>query len=277
MPIYFGTSEQKVYFGEDANVVYLGTQEIHTAPVAADQKGIITLTLTAALTFTLTDLDGIATIHSIMYFHPTAGQFVSATPQTFTAGSTTYSQSIVFGGQARAPGYYVVVDYTDSNGVRAKAGGPRQEFNRTLDRTWGSGNAATPGSGGGNVQPDRWEYLGDSWELWQVVPFLGTGAGVSGDRIGDCRIHIRNRDVNRGSMQLTSLPDRVILTRDGWTGSPWEFTRPTSNSKFTNAGSGNSARKSADYEPVHTPGANPTAVGISQGQTFTATLIWEAS
>lgn len=142
-------------------------------------------------------------------------------------------------------------------------------FTRTLDRSFG----VTPASGGGNVEPQEFEHGGQDWELWQVIPFLGQGV-VSGDRIGDCRIQLRNRSINRGAMQLSDMPERVVLTRDGWTGSPWTFNRPTANNKFTNVATGNSARKGIDYEPARDPAANPAADGIAQGQEFTITLFF---
>ena len=150
-------------------------------------------------------------------------------------------------------------------------------LSRTLDRTWGSGAGATPGSGGGNVPAQTFVHEGDTWELWQVVPFLGSA--VSPPSAGDCRIQLRNRAVNRGSMVLSDMPTKITLlmgsgdTAD-WTGLPWTFTRPTANNKFTNVGSGNSARKGIDYEPEHSLGANPTAVGIAQGESFRITLFF---
>lgn len=142
-------------------------------------------------------------------------------------------------------------------------------ISRTLDRSFG----ITPASGGGNVSPDTFTHEGANWELWQAIPFLGAGV-VSGDRIGDARLHLRNRDKNRGQNLLTDMPRQIILTMDSWTNSPWTFNRPTAANKFTNVGSGNSARKGIDYEPVRTPGANPAAEGIAQGQSFTVTLIF---
>lgn len=146
---------------------------------------------------------------------------------------------------------------------------------RTLDRTWGSGAGATPGSGGGNVPAQTFVHNGATWELWQVVPFLGSA--VSPPSVGDCRVQLRDRSVGRGQNQLENMPSRIILsigsgdTAD-WTGLPWTFTRPSASNKFTNVGSGQSARKGIDYEPVHTVGANPTAVGIAQGESFRITL-----
>lgn len=151
--------------------------------------------------------------------------------------------------------------------------GDSYTFQRTLDRTWGSGPNATPGSGGGNVDPQRFTHNGNAWELWQVVPYLGSTVGPT--TVGDCRIQLRNRDVSRGQNQLTDMPDRIELIRTGWVGSPWAFTRPTANNKFTNVGSGNSARKGIDYEPSRTVGANPQAEGIAQGQDFTVILYWD--
>ena len=148
--------------------------------------------------------------------------------------------------------------------------GTSYRFARTLDRTWGSGTGATPGSGGGNVEPQTFQHEGNTWQLWQVVPYLGTA--VSPPSVGDCRIQLRNRGVNRGAMRLADMPSRIVLEQSGWTGSPWTFTRPTANNKFTNVGSGNSARKGIDYEPVRSVGANPTAEGITQGDNFHVTL-----
>ena len=93
--------------------------------------------------------------------------------------------------------------------------------------------------------------------------------------MGDCRIQLRNRDVNRGTMELSDVPNQIILTMDSWTGSPWTFTRPTNNNKFSNVGSGQSARKGIDYEPSgRTPSGTPAAEGIAQGQQFTIVLVW---
>ena len=150
-------------------------------------------------------------------------------------------------------------------------------LSRTLDRTWGSGAGATPGSGGGNVPAQTFINDGTNWELWQVVPYLGSAVSPPG--VGDCRIQLRNRDKNRGANMLSEMPARIRLfagagdTAD-WTNLPWEFTRPTANNKFTNVGSGNSARKGIDYEPVRSVGANPTAEGIAQGESFRIELIF---
>ena len=149
------------------------------------------------------------------------------------------------------------------------------ELTRTLDRTFGAGGGATPASGGGNVEPTRFMQDGANWELWQVIPF--NGSGISPPEVGDCRLHLRNRDESRGQNTLDEMPARIILKQDSWTDSPWEFTRPmlAQNSKFFNVGSGNSARKGIDYNPVRTPGTNAAAEGIAQGQEFTIILIWE--
>ena len=143
-------------------------------------------------------------------------------------------------------------------------------FTRTLDRTF----TDTPASGGGNVDPQTFVYEEQDWELWQVIPYLGTAVvGASGR--GDARIQLRNRDVNRGSMQLTDMPSRIVIEQDGWTGSPWTFRRPTAGNKFSNVASGQSARKGIDYEPLREVGASAAAEGIAQGQEFTVTLHWD--
>lgn len=155
-----------------------------------------------------------------------------------------------------------------STSILSTAVAPDATLSRTLDRTWGQ----TIGSGGGNVEPDRFVYEGNNWEVWQVVPYL---AGVGERQRGDCRVHFRNRDVNRGAMQLTDLPARIVLSGADWTGLPWEFTRPTANNKFTNVGSGNSARKGADYErDIPDRSITPASLGIAQGETFTLEIFW---
>lgn len=151
----------------------------------------------------------------------------------------------------------------------AAPSGVSYEFTRTLDRTF----TDTPASGGGNVEPQTFTHEGDAWELWQVVPYLGSGVGPQS--VGDCRIQLRNRSISRGAMELADMPDRVVLVQNTWNKSPWEFTRPTANNKFSNVATGNSARRAIDYEPVRTPGANPTAEGVAQGETFTITLYWD--
>ena len=138
---------------------------------------------------------------------------------------------------------------------------------RTLDRSFGT----TPASGGGNLQPQTFEHDDDTWQVWQVIPFLGNTV-VSGDRIGDCRVQLRDTSIGRNQMQLADMPDRVTIESDVFNGTPWEFTRPTSNAKFSSPGSGNNARRAIDYEPVHSPAASPSAAGIAQGETFTVTL-----
>ena len=141
-------------------------------------------------------------------------------------------------------------------------------FNMTLDRTFG----ITPAAGGGNVPPQTFEREGDTWQLWQVVPFL---AGVGEIQRGDCRVQLRDTSIGRGQNLLENMPDRVTLSMADWTGLPWEFRRPTNSAKFTNAGSGNNARKAVDYEPTRAVGASPAAEGIAQGETFRVELHWD--
>lgn len=147
-------------------------------------------------------------------------------------------------------------------------------MSRTLDRTFGD----TPASGGGNVDPQTFTYQEQDWELWQVIPFLGSGVGPPG--VGDCRVQLRNRSIGRGQMELADMPARVILTSEGgqtadWPGLPWAFTRPTAGNKYTSPGSGQSARRAIDYEPARTIGsATPASLGINQGETFTITLVF---
>lgn len=134
---------------------------------------------------------------------------------------------------------------------------------RTLDRTF----TDTPASGGGNAEPDTFMYKGQQWEVWQVVPFLGSG--VAPVTRGDIRLHLRNRAISRSAMQLADMPAMIEVSNAAWTGSPWVGSRPASASKFTNVGSGNSARRSIDYEPTRSPLVSPSASGVAQGQTFT--------
>lgn len=151
---------------------------------------------------------------------------------------------------------------------------PSFSFERTLDRTF----TDTPASGGGNVSPQTFEYEGNTWQLWQVIPFLG--AGVGPPSAGDCRVQLRNRGVGRGQNLLADMPSRVVLSVVGsqtadWTDLPWEFTRPTAGNKYTSPGSGNNARRAIDYEPVRSvAGLSPAGVSITQGETFTITLIF---
>ena len=145
--------------------------------------------------------------------------------------------------------------------------GDSYSLDRTLDRSFGT----TPASGGGNVSPQTFEHEGATWQVWQVIPFLGNTV-VSGDRIGDCRVQLRDRSIGRNQMQLADMPDRIVISGDAFIGLPWEFTRPTSNAKFTSPGSGNSARRAIDYEPVHSPASSPANAGIAQGESFTITI-----
>ena len=152
--------------------------------------------------------------------------------------------------------------------------GDTYSFTRTLERTF-SGH---PAWGGGNVNNNpagnrRADFVheGANWELWQVIPF--DGPAISGV-LGACRVHLRNRDKNRGQNLLTDAPDRITLSGADWTGLPWTFTRTTNGSQFTNVASGNAARKAVTYIADRTvsPGATPASVGIAQGETFTITL-----
>lgn len=156
---------------------------------------------------------------------------------------------------------------------RAAARPPSFTIARTLDRTF----VDTPASGGGNVSPDTFVYNGQTWEVWQVVPFLAPG--VSPIQRGDCRVHIRNRAISRDAMQLADMPVRVVLSAASgqtadWLGLPWTFTRPTNTAKFTSPGSGNEARRSIDYERAieNRSTVTPTSLGIAQGETFSITL-----
>ena len=157
------------------------------------------------------------------------------------------------------------------------ATGSNYSIARTLDRSFSNGS--TPASGGGNVSPDIFDHNGQSWEVWQVIPFLGQGV-VAGDAIGDCRVQLRNRAIGRNAMQLADMPARITLSAASgqtadWVGLPWEFTRPTSGTKFTSPGSGNNARRAIDYEPVRNHLANAATEGIAQGETFTITLYFD--
>ena len=144
-------------------------------------------------------------------------------------------------------------------------------IDRTLDRTF----TDTPASGGGNVPPDTFTHEGNTWQLWQAIPFLGNA--VSSTNRGRCRVHLRNRGVSRNAMTLESMPTRIVISGNDWDGLPWEFTRPTSTATFSSPGGGNSARRSLDYIPVRTiaAGDTPASVGIAQGESFTITLHFE--
>ena len=152
--------------------------------------------------------------------------------------------------------------------------GDSYSIDRTLDRSFGT----TPASGGGNVEPDTFTYDGDTWQLWQVVPFIGSNVGSN---VGDCRIQLRDTSIGRGQNLLVNMPDRIRISKrdsdatDPFIGLPWNFTRPTSNSKFSSPGSGNNARRAIDYEPIHTPASSPANAGIAQGESFTITLFFD--
>lgn len=151
---------------------------------------------------------------------------------------------------------------------------PSYAFSRTLDRTF-SGH---PTWGGGNAS-DPFDFVHDgvNFRIYQVIPFSGPAIGGT---LGACRIHIRNRDKNRGQNTLQEMPARLILSKGAgdtadWTGLPWSFTRTTSGAQFTNAGSGNTARKQLTYIADRSVvGASPAAVGIAQGERFTTTLFF---
>ena len=159
--------------------------------------------------------------------------------------------------------------------MKRRAGPSGYAVVRTLDRTF----TDTPASGGGNVTPDEFEHDGNTWEVWQVVPFLG--AAVSAAGVGRCRVHLRNREVGRNAMQLTDMPARFVVSAEGaqtadWTDLPWEFTRPSSGATFTSPGSGNAARRSLDYDPVrNVSGLTPAGVSVTQGETFTVTFYFD--
>ena len=156
-----------------------------------------------------------------------------------------------------------------SRSVEETPSGFSYHFDMTLDRTFGD----TPAARGGNLSPLTFTHGGNNWELWQCVPFLGPGVGPQS--VGDCRVQLRNRDKGRGQNTLDEMPDRAVINTDNFIGTPWEFTRPTAGNKFTSPGSGNNARRAIDYEPVHTPAANPAAAGVVQPETFTLTITWD--
>ena len=198
-----------------------------------------------------------------------ATRTISGTPTTAGTGTITVTATNATGSDTWTVAYTVEAASMDEE----------YTISRTLDRTFAGD---TPTSGGGNVSPDSFTRDdGNSWELWQVVPFLGSG--VSPTTVGDARVHMRNRAISRGAMTQDSMPDFIEITRDGWTGSPWRFRRSTNAAKWSSPGSGNSARRSLDYEPVgRTPLSTPEASGISldttsgNGQTFSIKLIWSA-
>lgn len=154
----------------------------------------------------------------------------------------------------------------------AVSGATSFTINVTLDRTFsGDTPAAGPRSPSpGTFNPWTFTYQGDSWELWQAIPFLGTAVSSS---VGYCRIQLRNRAVLRNAMQLTDMPDRVVLSNADWAELPWEFTRPSSG--LGSPGGEPNARRSLDYIPTRTPGAAASAEGIAQGETFDITLHWD--
>lgn len=142
-------------------------------------------------------------------------------------------------------------------------------FTRTIDRNWGE----TFGSGGASPF-NEFTYKGQTWRLYQIVPQVGGSIANAQRAIGDGFIQIRNRDINRGSMTVEMLPDRIIITRSEWLGSPWTFSRTT---RFGDVGNGSTARVGAGYAPVgRTPPAQPSLANISTGDEFTITLEWDS-
>lgn len=149
---------------------------------------------------------------------------------------------------------------------------------RTLDRAF-SGH---PAWGGGNVGAAAFDYEHDGarFRVWQIIPF--DGPAIQGV-LGACRIHIRNRDVNRGQNTLEMMPDRITLSDADWTGLPWTFTRTTNPAQFVNVASGNAARKAVTYiaDRTITVGTTAGSLGIDApasgqpGDTFTATFHYD--
>ena len=146
----------------------------------------------------------------------------------------------------------------------------RFTFTRTISRNWGE----TFGSG--TTTPfNEFTYNGQTWRLYQIVPQVGGTIANDQRAIGDAYIQIRNRDISRNSMTVDMLPDRIIITRSEWLGSPWTFSRTT---RFGNVGSGGTARVGAGYAPVgRNPPAQPSLAGISlnPADEFTITLEWD--
>ena len=153
----------------------------------------------------------------------------------------------------------------------AMAGGPQFTINVELDRTFsGDTPAAGPRSPSAGVfNPWTFTHEGNSWELWQAIPFLGSA--VSGN-VGYCRIQLRNRAVLRNAMQLSDMPTRIVISGQDWSDLPWEFTRPASG--LGSPGGEPNARRSLDYVPARTPGANAAAEGIAQGESFDITMFF---
>ena len=139
-------------------------------------------------------------------------------------------------------------------------------FTRSIDRSF-SGD--TPASGGGSPTND-FVHDGVRWRLHQIIPFI-TNAAI-GTR-GECRIQIRNRDIGLGAHTLDMMPDRIVLTRSEWTGSPWVFNRDN-----IQPGRPGGNRVQVNYSPVRSIGAGDTAAGagVSNGDEFTVTLEWDA-
>lgn len=184
--------------------------------------------------------------------------------------------SIYFGGQEYEKAYlggHEISQITVANETYIPAPAPAETFYDlmpTLDRTF-SGD--TPAAGGGNTSPLTFVHDGDTWQLWQTIPYLGVGVTSEANR-GRCRLHLRDTSIARDAMTLGMMPSSLILTHASWTNSPWTFTRPTSSATFGSPGGGNAARRSLDYIPVRTPQAAASVEGIVQGQTFTIRLIF---
>lgn len=168
--------------------------------------------------------------------------------------------SIYFGGEEYSRIYAAGEEFSglEVAGEPYISRGRSYQLNMSTDRIFTDTPAAGPNVG----SIPTFDHDGDTWEVWQIIPFLG--ASIVGTTLGDLRFQGRIEGQSAASLNLADLPDVITVTRAEWTGSPLSFTRPTSGAKYRTAGSGGSIRRVADYTPTRAViGASPAALGIS--------------
>ena len=184
------------------------------------------------------------------------------------------SADIYFGGQEYDKAYVGGQEFTgvEVAGQSHLSGESSYTLTLTLDRTFTDTPAAGPNIG---AHP-TFVHDGKTWEVWQVIPFLGPAIG--GTTLGDLRFQTRIMGEAASTLALTDMPATITVANDRWTGSPWTFTRPTAAAKFGTSGSSDAVRRRAEYEPSgRTPSGTPAQSGVVQqistvNQTFTATF-----
>lgn len=145
-------------------------------------------------------------------------------------------------------------------------------FTRNLDRTFdGQSPAWGPVRDGNNDwDPATYVHNGTNFELWQIIPFVDVTHGT----VGNARIQLRNRDTTAAGTTLAMAPDRLVISSDNWTSSPWTFNR---GNIIGNPGGSNptTGRQAIDYTPVRSITGAAATNGVLDGQEFTITLEYD--